>query len=188
MAKSAAKSNSKSETTTRAKTSVATGKTTSNAKTKPEWWADGIRFECQGSGKCCVSHGEYGNVYLTTFDRKRMAKSLKLTTTAFTLKYCDREGDEERYLYRLKDEGSADCQFLKNKQCSVYEGRPEQCRVWPFWPEAMSPKIWKKEVASFCPGIGKGPLISGDTIKKAIEEHSDWEERLVVEARGRKNS
>jgi len=39
---------------------------------KDKWYADGIRFECQGSGKCCSSRGEYGFVYLTKGDRESM--------------------------------------------------------------------------------------------------------------------
>ena len=35
---------------------------------------DGIRFECQGSGNCCVSRGSYGFVYLSETDLKRFSK------------------------------------------------------------------------------------------------------------------
>ena len=39
-----------------------------------KWWKDGIRFECQGSGKCCLSRGTHGYVYLTLEDRRRFAR------------------------------------------------------------------------------------------------------------------
>ena len=34
---------------------------------------DGIKFECQGSGNCCVSRGSYGFVYLSLTDLKRFS-------------------------------------------------------------------------------------------------------------------
>jgi hypothetical protein len=134
---------------------------------KKEWWSEGLRFQCQGSGKCCTSHGEYGFVFLTTEDRQRMADHLGLSLTAFTRKYCDRSNG----VYHLKEDGkNPDCMFLKDKRCSVYEARPIQCRTWPFWPDVMNAKTWKKEVVTFCPGVGKGPLIPASKIRKAMNE------------------
>jgi hypothetical protein len=60
--------------------------------------------------------------------------------------------------------------FLKGKSCGIYEARPTQCRTWPFWPEIMDAKAWKKDVVEFCPGVGKGALISGDEIEKILKE------------------
>ena len=36
-------------------------------------YKNGIRFECQGSGKCCVSRDAYGFVYLSNIDLKRFS-------------------------------------------------------------------------------------------------------------------
>ncbi|MGE3975109.1 MAG: YkgJ family cysteine cluster protein [Bdellovibrionales bacterium] len=141
--------------------------------TKNKWWSEGVRFECQGSGKCCTSHGEYGFVYLTLKDRQRFAKHFKMTTAAFTKKYCD----EQEGMYNLKENPqNPDCMFLKNKRCSVYEARPTQCRTWPFWPEVMSPKAWSEDVASFCPGVGKGSLIPAEKIAAALKEQKESED------------
>ena len=43
----------------------------------------GIRFECQGSGNCCVSRGSYGFVYLSKKDIKRLSIGLKTTEQNF---------------------------------------------------------------------------------------------------------
>jgi len=143
--------------------------------TKP-WWSDGLRFQCQGSGKCCTSHGEYGFVYLTLEDRKKMAKSLGLTTAVFNKKHCERVSG----VWRLKeDPKKPDCQFLKGKSCGIYEARPIQCRTWPFWPEVMDAKTWAKDVVTFCPGVGKGPLISKEVIEKNLAEQISAEKRIV---------
>jgi len=128
-----------------------------------KFWSQGIRFECQGSGKCCVSRGSYGYVYLTINDRRRFAKYFKLPTQTFTKRFC-RKKDGLWHLKSVKGE----CEFLKQKRCTVYDARPEQCRTWPFWPEHMKPKVWEREIAGYCPGVGKGKLIPGDTIDRIL--------------------
>ncbi len=143
-----------------------------------EWWAEGVQFQCQGSGKCCTSHGEFGFVFMTPEDRKRMAKVLGLSTAAFTKKHCEKTRGA---WHLIEEKGQPDCRFLRGKSCGVYEGRPTQCRTWPFWPEVMDAKTWKKEVVSFCPGVGKGPVISADSIRKQMNEQTESEEQLFAE-------
>lgn len=137
---------------------------------KPPFYSNGLKFECQGSGKCCTSHGEFGFVFLTLEDRRRFAKHLGITTAAFTKQYCDlRDG-----VWHLKeDPKNPDCLFLKNKRCSVYEARPTQCRTWPFWPEVMTAKVWKTEVAAFCPGVDKGRVWPKEEIEKIMAEDAE---------------
>lgn len=148
--------------------------------TDKAWWSEGLRFQCQGSGKCCTSHGEYGFVFLTKEDRQRMAAHLKMPLAQFTKKYCERTNG----FFHLKEDGkNPDCFFLKDKRCSIYEARPIQCRTWPFWPDAMNAKTWKKEVVTFCPGVGKGPVISKETIRKNLDEQIQSENELDQEAR-----
>jgi Fe-S-cluster containining protein len=142
---------------------------------KKKFWQDGIRFQCQGSGKCCSSHGEYGFVYLTLKDRQAMAKFLKISTLSFTKKYCDKTHG----VFHLKeDPDQPDCLFLNKKRCEVYEVRPMQCRTWPFWPEVMNAKAWKKDVVEFCPGVNKGPKHSAEQIEEKLKEQSAWEKDL----------
>lgn len=130
-----------------------------------EFWSEGIRFECQGSGKCCVSRGGYGYVYLSLADRKRLAGHLKITTREFTRKYCDKK---DGWFFLRED--SADCRFLEGRRCGVYEARPTQCRTWPFWPENMNPKVWQRDVAAFCPGVGKGRLVPAAEIEDSLSQ------------------
>ena len=170
------------------KTKVKTTKTSVtpeklNLKKKPaganKWWADGIQFECQGSGNCCLSRGEYGYVFLTRDDRKNMAEHLKLTLKEFTKKYCDQKSG----VYHLKEESSrTECVFLLNgNRCGVYQARPIQCRTWPFWPEVMNAKTWNKEVKTFCPGVGKGKVHTAEEIQKALNEQKHSEAALLKE-------
>lgn len=144
-----------------------------------KWWQNGVQFECQGSGKCCTSHGEFGFVYLTLEDRRRFAKHFKISTTAFTKKYCA----QTQGVWHLRErKDNPDCLFLKNKACTVYAARPTQCRTWPFWPEVMNAKSWSKDVASFCPGIGKGELISGETIERTLQIQKESEKQLLTQS------
>lgn len=124
---------------------------------------NGVRFECQGSGKCCMSRGSYGYVYLSADDRKRMAQELSLPVRTFTRRYCE----QSHGLYHLKNP-EKDCQFLEGTRCGIYAGRPTQCRTWPFWPENMNPRTWNSEVAPFCAGIGKGKLHSPEEIERSL--------------------
>ena len=141
---------------------------------KNPWWKDGVRFECQGSGRCCTSRGTHGFVYLTPADRTRLAEYHKMTRAQFTLRYC---GSHDG-LHYLKPENpetpspedEVACRFLDDKRCTIYEARPTQCRTWPFWPEHMGAKAWDTEVTKFCPGVGKGRLYSADEIRELLKQ------------------
>lgn len=147
---------------------------------KDQFHKNGLKFQCQGSGKCCTSHGEYGFVFLTLEDRQRMAAHLQIPTRQFTQKYCQKT----KGYFHLKEDGkNPDCLFLNKKRCSIYEARPIQCRTWPFWPEVLNPKTWSKEVATFCPGVGKGKLHSFDKIEAIKDEQARSEIALHREAR-----
>ena len=102
-----------------------------------------------------------------------MAKHLKMRTSDFSRKHCEKVADA----FRLKEE-TPDCRFLEGKRCGIYEARPTQCRTWPFWPDVMSAKTWKKEVASFCPGVGKGRIWSKEEIQKILDEQTRSEDAL----------
>ncbi len=143
------------------------------AKTgRPPFYAEGIQFECQGSGKCCTSRGSYGYVFLTKADQKRLADFFKLSVPAFLKRYC---GDKDGTAYVLdpRELGitgipEGDCLFLDQNRCKVYEARPEHCRTWPFWPENMNPKTWRNEIAAFCPGVGKGKVHTREEIEAVL--------------------
>ncbi|MGZ3690434.1 MAG: YkgJ family cysteine cluster protein [Pseudobdellovibrio sp.] len=143
---------------------------------KDLFYEQGLRFECQGSGKCCTSHGEFGFVFLTQEDRERFAKHLKITVQTFQHQYCDQTNG----IWHLKEDPKRpDCMFLKDKRCSAYEARPNQCRTWPFWPDVMNAKAWKSEVESFCPGVGKGRLWTKAEIEETIEKDRENELKLL---------
>jgi Fe-S-cluster containining protein len=119
-----------------------------------------------------VSRGQYGYVYVTLEDRRALARLLGLATGAFTRKYCEREGG----IWKLRD-FNENCRFLEGKRCGVYEARPTQCRTWPFWPETMTAKGWAREVAAFCPGVGRGRIWERHEIEDALKRQQRSEEQ-----------
>ena len=68
-----------------------------NMSNKTPFYENGLRFECQGSGKCCTSHGEFGFVFLTIDDRRRFAQHFEISTAEFTKKYCDYNVEQEAW-------------------------------------------------------------------------------------------
>lgn len=132
------------------------------------FYKDGLRFECQGDGKCCLSRGRYAYVYLSFKDRKRLAAHFNITTSEFTTQFAVKEDG----LYQLRYEGK-DCPFYRNRHCSVYAARPRQCRTWPFWPENMNQTVWENEVLSWCPGAGRGRLYSAEEIEAIMNRKED---------------
>lgn len=128
--------------------------------------ADGLRFQCQGCGRCCHTRGEAGFVVLKLEDQRRLAKHLGLTLAAFRKAYTDKLGD----LVHLKEEaGRSACILLVDGRCGAYEARPLQCRTWPFWPEHMAPGAFDREVATFCPGAGKGEAWSPKAVEIIVD-------------------
>ncbi|MDH4162957.1 MAG: YkgJ family cysteine cluster protein [Nitrospirota bacterium] len=132
------------------------------------FYSKGIKFACQGCGACCAAREHHTYVYLSFGDRKRFAARLKITTAEFTRKYTEASDG----FVHLKDP-EKDCPFLKDNRCIAHEARPWQCRTWPFWPENMHPKVWERDVAAFCPGIGKGRLYTAEEIDEIMERRME---------------
>ncbi len=143
----------------------------------PEWIKkkNGIQFQCQGSGKCCISRGEYGYVYLTLNDRKNLAAHLDISVHKFTRNYCHKN---EGLFALTTPKKQNECIFLKNLKCSVYEARPTQCKTWPFWPEVLEAKEWKQDVVKFCPGANKGKKWSLKEIAEQVYQQNESNKKL----------
>lgn len=117
----------------------------------------GVKFECQpGCTACCR---QKGFVYLTESDLARIAKFLGMKAQEFERKYVYRT----RNLLRLRMPRHTQCHFLEESGCSIHTVKPTQCRIFPYWPELIEDKKEWRKTASWCPGIGKGPLIQIQT-------------------------
>ena len=131
----------------------------------PKFYERGLRFECTGCGACCrARNGKPSWVYVTIDERRRLARHLQLSTSAFTQRYCEKTNG----FFHLRNP-THDCVFLEGARCGVYAARPGQCRTFPFWRENMSPRDWA-QTARDCEGIDRGRVWSKAEIEVRLED------------------
>ena len=73
----------------------------------PPWYAEGLRFGCTASGRCCSNHGEHAYVYLMEAEVSALAQALGLAEEQFLRAYT-REEDG----WTLLDPKGTQCVFL----------------------------------------------------------------------------
>ena len=133
------------------------------------FYKSGLAFECQRCLYCCST--EPGYVFLSDLDIENGSKSLGIAKDEFVQIYCRYIDFGTYWMISLKERSNYDCIFLTPKGCSIYSGRPVQCRTYPFWKGIMeSEKSWKEEGSS-CPGIGKGRKVPCAMIEECLEEN-----------------
>ena len=123
------------------------------------WYQDGLRFECQRCGACCV--GDPGVVWVNREEIRAMAEALNITQATFVRRYTRKILDRRS----LKERSNGDCVlYSRQRGCKVYSVRPRQCGSWPFWPSNLgTPDAWHQTCQS-CPGAGRGRLYDLDEI------------------------
>jgi Fe-S-cluster containining protein len=122
-----------------------------------------MRFSCQsGCTRCCT---QTGWVYLSADDVPRLAAFVGMTADEFQRQHLY----VTRHHLRLRLR-QGQCPFLNAEGCSVHPAKPTQCRVFPFWPELTEDAKEMEETAKSCPGIGKGDLISVETLIESARE------------------
>jgi Fe-S-cluster containining protein len=138
------------------------------------WYEGGIRFECQGCGACCLTHGEHAYVYLNDRDAGRIAEHLDLERIEFLSLFCEHQEGEWSYLRN----DQVDCPLLDAAgRCRAYPVRPMQCVTWPFWTENLEERAtWEGPISEVCPGIGKGRIYSREEIARLAAERDRWME------------
>ncbi len=119
-----------------------------------------MRFACiPGCTVCC---SEPGFVYLTEDDLVHAAAHLGVTPAEFEARYVYRT----RHLLRLRKSRGVQCPFLRESGCALHPDKPTQCLVFPLWPEVID----DASVAHYCPGIGRGRVISREQMRRAAEQ------------------
>ena len=106
------------------------------------WWEarGSVPFACTECGKCCQVRGD---VWLSPEDVVRLSGHLEMPSVQAFADNFGKLEVEGWILLREKPEGG--CIFLAGdgKACGVYEGRPVQCRVYPFFPRILkTPEGW----------------------------------------------
>jgi len=121
---------------------------------------------CTGCGVCCSGKGR---VWLSERDIVTLAEALELSPHELVERSVERV--EGRWALR-EDPQTGDCSFLKDRRCQVYEGRPRQCRTFPWWPSTLkSPDRWA-EVGRVCEGVDAegAPLVPLIQIEERLHE------------------
>ncbi len=133
---------------------------------KTVWYKDGLRFHCKRCGDCC--RGEPGYVWITKKEIAAMSERLGISVEDFSLRHVRRVGIR----HSLRELRNGDC-VLYDGGCVVYEARPRQCAVWPFWKENIASEAAWQEVLDACPGAGKGRLYTKEEIENLHTKGSD---------------
>jgi uncharacterized protein len=129
------------------------------------FYDEGLRFECTRCSRCC--RHEPGYVFLSAVDLQRLAQYLQMTENEVVDRYCRIVDVLGVRRISLREHDNYDCIFwAPGKECTVYEGRPLQCRAFPFWPANLGRLSDWQQAARRCPGIGRGALHSRRTIEK----------------------
>lgn len=105
-------------------------------------------FACQRSGNCCSIPG--GHVRVDASEAAVIAAFLGVDEATFRRRFVKQDG------HTLQDGMGSRCVFLKDGphvECSIYSVRPQQCRTWPFWPEALADPQMLASMRRTCPGI-----------------------------------
>ncbi|MBG0766197.1 YkgJ family cysteine cluster protein [Sphaerochaeta halotolerans] len=132
------------------------------------FYEDGLRFSCVDGCRYCCSC-EPGYVFLSQPDLDRLCAHTGMDEQACIETYCRIVAMGAFSMISLKEKQNYDCVFLNERGCSVYEGRPRQCRTYPFWMSILeSEERWEEEKKS-CPGIGKGRLYTKEEIDGLLE-------------------
>ncbi len=113
-----------------------------------------MRFECQpGCIRCCEAKGF---IYVTGEDVARLAAHVGLTRAEFKRRYLCGAAP----LLRFRKQRNKQCPFLLSNGCSVHAVKPLQCSSFPYWPEVLAKASERREVAGYCPGMNRGPLVN----------------------------
>jgi Fe-S-cluster containining protein len=105
-------------------------------------------FECVKCGNCCSVPGE---VFLTLEEGENIAKFLNVDFEDFRKKSMKKVW--RHYIFNMTYKGG--CVFWKDRRCSIYEARPEQCRTFPYWDELQASHENWKEIEGYCEGAKK---------------------------------
>ena len=123
---------------------------------------EGLRFECQQCGACCV--GDPGTIFVSRAEAETIAAHLQMPAAAFTHTCLY----PYKSAYSIKEDDTGRCLFFDGG-CTIYAVRPGQCRTFPFWFSNLRSQSRWRWISRQCPGIGRGPLFSREQILSIVQ-------------------
>lgn len=83
-------------------------------------------------GKCCT--GESGYIWINDDEISKIAAKFEILKEQFMALYLEKVGIRYSIKEKIYNGGYACCFFdEENKNCGIYEFRPNQCKTFPFW-------------------------------------------------------
>jgi Fe-S-cluster containining protein len=141
---------------------------------KKKWYVAGLHFVCQQCGACCSGPNQ-GYIWVTRPEIKFIADFLKIEPKQSRQKYMRRVGLRTTI---IEQPSTKDCIFLRRidgqKGCLIYPVRPNQCRIWPFWPENLANADEWNRAAQKCGGVNRGRFFSCEEIEKTKKSRKWW--------------
>ncbi len=95
--------------------------------------SDTFSFRCTKCGNCCRNKEPGDRILLSTIDVYRAALTLDMSMTDVISNYCEMVPGRESMLplVVLKQRLDGSCIFLKKGSCTVHEGKPLLCAMYP---------------------------------------------------------
>jgi len=127
------------------------------------WYAEGLRFECLGCGRCC--RGEPGAIWITPEENLRIPQYLSLDASEW------RNRLTWKWVFvSIRERANGSCVFYDEEtaRCGIYPVRPAQCDLFPFWPSIMKCRENWDENARTCPGMNQGRLHTREEIETLL--------------------
>lgn len=106
------------------------------------------RIDCTTCGNCCRSMAPT----FSPDDVDRLARHLGLPGSDLVSQYLKRNEDPNGLPWIMRQYA---CPFLKDNRCTVYDGRPDNCRDYPYLdrPEFTSRTFSMMARLSVCPAV-----------------------------------
>ena len=169
---------------------------TSNDLKLHDGFDKGIRFSCQGCGRCCKGF-EGGDIYIYQNDVKRIFNYFKLRTEAEMSQFAEkffrivddtfkigisRSKTFKTLAIKIERGKEEKCIFLKeDNSCQIYSARPYQCSSFPFWRMVVSDEkrfiSYKRDCLALDSNTESGKNFSVKKIKKLVKKEYKLERR-----------
>lgn len=150
---------------------------------------DTFRFTCDKRGDCCRNRDE-NPILLSVYDVFKLRQHLGVSGRDFAEKYGQTilGGQSDIPLMILRNiwiengEDRSHCVFLKGNECSVYDNRPQVCRLYPVGrvtdPEMNSCFFLTNTDGCCQSGCGKEQTIEDWLKTSKIEPYIEWNDRF----------
>ena len=129
--------------------------------------SDSLPLTCSRTGTCC--HGK--TVHVNPWELATIAKAKKLSTQDFVNQFCDWGGIKLKFEGAVGYKNQNSCsQYIEDFGCSVHEGRPLACRLYPLGRQIQNQQVHYIHEGKEFPCLEGCPVVT-DLPKFTVEEY-----------------